>query len=64
MRLFGLPCDLRSATPEDEGVESEFSGSDDSNNLGLEDGHSSDDQWSGGGPGAFSAGFIMEETEN
>ncbi len=50
--------------PEDESVESEFSGSDDSNNLGLEDGHSSDDQWSGGEPGVFFAGFIMEETEN
>jgi len=62
MRLFGRPCARRSATPEDARVESELSGSDESNNSGLEDGHSSDDQWFGGGPGAFSAGGIVEES--
>lgn len=56
MRLFGRPCARRSTIPEDDRVESELSGSDESNNAGLEDGYSSDDQWFGGGPGAFSAG--------
>jgi len=50
MRLFGLPCARRATVPEDERVEPEFSGSDESNNAGLEDGH--DDQWFGDGPGA------------
>ncbi len=45
--------------PVDEDVESEFSGSDNSNNVGLENGHSSDDQWSGGGHGT--AGVMVEE---
>jgi hypothetical protein len=62
MRLFGRPCARRSTIFEDERVESKLSGSDESNNAGFEDGHSSDDQWFGGGPGAFSAGGMVEES--
>ncbi|KAF8500152.1 hypothetical protein F5888DRAFT_1679523 [Russula emetica] len=61
MRLFGHPCARRS---EDERVESELSGSDESNNAGLEDGHSSDDQWFSGGRGRFSAGGMVEESSD
>jgi hypothetical protein len=66
MHLFGRPCARRSATPEDERVDSELSGSDESNNAGLEpeDGHSSDDQWFGGGPGALFAGGMVEESSD
>ena len=63
MRLFGRPCAQRSTIPEDERVESELSGSDESNNAGNEDGHSSDDQWFGGGPGAFSAGGMVDDLD-
>jgi len=57
MRLFG-----RQTMPLNEGVESEFSESDDGNNVGLQDGHSSDDRWSGVEQGAaFSAGIMVEE---
>ena len=55
MNLFGR----RRST--DEHVESELSGSDESNNESLEDGHSSGDEWFGGGPEEFSAGGIVEE---
>lgn len=61
MRLFGRPYAHRSTIPEDEHVESDFSGSDESGIGGLEDGHLSDDQWFGGGPGA---GGIDSEDEN
>lgn len=56
MRLFGRPYAHRSTIPEDERVESDFSGSDESSDGGLEGGHLSDadDQWFGGGPGADS----------
>jgi hypothetical protein len=62
MRLFGRPCARRSTVLEEEHVEAELSGSDESNNAGLDDGHSSDDQWFGGGP-AFSAGGMVEEDD-
>jgi hypothetical protein len=61
MRLFGRPCARRS---EDDRVESELSGSDESNNAGLEDGHSSDDQWFSGGRGGLSAGGMVEESSD
>ena len=61
MRLFGHPCARRSAISEDEGVESEVSGSDESDNAGLEDGYSSDGQWFGGGHGTFSAGGMEDD---
>lgn len=61
MHLFGRPRVRRSTILEDERVESELSGSDGSNNAGLEDGHSSDDQWFGGGPGESSAGGMVED---
>jgi hypothetical protein len=65
MRLFGRPSAQRSTTPEDEHFESELSGSGESNNAGLEDGHSSDDQWFGGGRGRkFSAGVVEETSDD
>ena len=64
MRLFGRHCSRSSTIPEDERVESEFSGSDESNNAGLEDGRPSDDQWFGGGPGGFSAGGIDDDLDS
>jgi hypothetical protein len=60
MRLFGRPCARRSTIPEDERVESELSGSDESNDAGLEDGHSSDDQWFSG---AFSVGGMVDDLD-
>jgi hypothetical protein len=61
MRLFGRP---RCTISEGEGVESELSGSDDSDNVGSDDGHTSGVQSSVGGPGAFTAGVIMEENSD
>ena len=64
MRLFGRRCARRSTIPEGERVESELSGSDESNNARLDDGHSPDGQWFGGGPGAFSVGDMVEESSD
>lgn len=49
---------------EDEHVEAESSRSDESNNTDLEDGHLSDNQWFGGGPGAFSDGRMVVEEDD
>lgn len=49
MHLFGRHCSRSSTIPEDERVESEFSGSDESDDAGLEE------------PGGFSAGGMEND---